>query len=77
MSRFRFRFRLKDGERLKDRKTKYLSRLTVGNSGGVYGLVDDSHDVESGDDSGVLGGLTLGVVEVGGDGHDCVCHLEQ
>jgi hypothetical protein len=34
-------------------------------SGG--GLVDDSEDVKSSDGSGVLGGESLGVVEVGGD----------
>ena len=33
-------------------------------------LVDDSLDLKTGDLAGVLGGLTLGVGEVGGDGDD-------
>ena len=44
---------------------------TVGN-GGSGGLVDDTEDVETGDETGILGSLTLGVVEVGRDSDDSV-----
>jgi hypothetical protein len=37
-------------------------------SGG--GLVDDAEDVQAGDETGILGSLTLRVVEVGGDGNN-------
>ena len=37
---------------------------------GSGGLVDDTLDFQTGDLAGVLGGLTLGVGEVGGDGDD-------
>ena len=44
---------------------------TVGESGGG-GFVDDTEDVKTGDSTSVLGGGTLSVVEVGGDGDDGV-----
>lgn len=47
---------------------------TVGN-GGRSGLVNDTEDVETGNDTGVLGGLALSVVEVGGNGNNGVGDL--
>ncbi|KAI6761328.1 hypothetical protein HG531_001881 [Fusarium graminearum] len=44
---------------------------TVGN-GGSGRLVDDSENVETGDETGILGSLTLRVVEVGRDGDNGV-----
>jgi len=38
-------------------------RLTIGNGRGS-GFVNDSQNVHSGDGAGILGGLTLGIVEV-------------
>ena len=43
---------------------------TIRNGGGGR-LVDDTEDIQARDDTGVLGSLTLRVVEVGGDGNDC------
>lgn len=44
---------------------------TIGDGGGS-GLVDDSHDIHAGNGSSVFGGLSLRVIEVGGDSNDCV-----
>lgn len=44
---------------------------TVGNSSSSR-LVDDTEDVQSGNETSILGGLTLGVVEVGGNSDDSV-----
>jgi hypothetical protein len=44
---------------------------TVGNGSGSR-LVDDAEDVQASNETGVLGSLTLGVVEVGGNGDDSV-----
>mmetsp|Transcript_32269 Transcript_32269/g.80929 ORF Transcript_32269/g.80929 Transcript_32269/m.80929 type:complete len:232 (+) Transcript_32269:1461-2156(+) len=43
--------------------------------GGGRGLVDDAHDSQTGDSTGILGGLTLAIVEVGGHSHNCVGNL--
>jgi hypothetical protein len=40
--------------------------------GGSSRLVDDAEDVEASNQTSILGGLTLRVVEVGGDGHNGV-----
>jgi len=47
---------------------------TVRDSGGS-GLVDNTEDVETGNDTSILGGLALVIVEVGGDGNDGVGNL--
>ena len=47
---------------------------TVRDSGGS-GLVDNAEDVETGNDTSILGGLALVIVEVGGDGNDGVGNL--
>ena len=33
-------------------------------------FIDDPHNIESGNDAGVLGGLSLGIIEVGWHRHD-------
>jgi len=43
--------------------------------GGCSRLVENTQDVEIGDDARILGGLTLGVVEVSRDCDDCVVDL--
>jgi len=48
---------------------------TVGNGGSATGFVDDTKNLEAGNGTGILGGLTLGVVEVGGDTDDGVDDL--
>ena len=47
---------------------------TVGNSGGS-GLVDNTLHGQTGNGSGILGGLTLSLVEVGRNSHHSVLHL--
>lgn len=44
---------------------------TIGN-GGSSGFIQDSDDVKTGDGSGVFGGLSLGIVEIGWDGDHSV-----
>jgi hypothetical protein len=58
--------------KIEDEDVLFLLRLsieTVGNGCGGW-LVDDSENVESRDGSGILGGLSLGVVEISWDSDD-------
>jgi len=59
---------------IEDEDVSFLGVLfveTVGNSGSG-GLVDDSLDVHTSNGTGILGGLSLGIVEVSGDSDDGV-----
>ena len=47
-----------------------VGRVETVRNGGGGGLVDDPENVEASNRTSVLGGETLGVVEVGGDGDD-------
>ena len=46
---------------------------TVGN-GSSGGFVDDTEDVKTSDDTSILGGLTLRVIEVGRDSDDSILY---
>lgn len=35
-------------------------------------LIDDSENVDTSDDTSILGGLSLGVIEIGRDSDDCI-----
>mmetsp|Transcript_27016 Transcript_27016/g.45224 ORF Transcript_27016/g.45224 Transcript_27016/m.45224 type:complete len:293 (-) Transcript_27016:213-1091(-) len=47
---------------------------TVSNSSGSR-LIDDTQNVHTGDNTSILSGLTLGVIEIGRDGDNCVLDL--
>ena len=40
-------------------------------------LIDDSHHVQTCDDASILGGLTLGIIEIGRDSHHSMGNLEN
>mmetsp|Transcript_17982 Transcript_17982/g.29773 ORF Transcript_17982/g.29773 Transcript_17982/m.29773 type:complete len:261 (-) Transcript_17982:24-806(-) len=58
---------------VKDENIGFSASLvhTVGNGGGGW-LVDDTLDLHTGDSSGILGGLTLGIVKVSRNGNNSV-----
>jgi len=47
-----------------------LSFVKTVSNGGSGWLVDDSQNIQTGDGTGVLGGLSLSIVEIGWDGND-------
>jgi len=51
--------------------TLTLSVETVSDSGSS-GFVDDTEDVETSDNTGILGGLSLGIIEISGNGNNDV-----
>jgi hypothetical protein len=51
-----------------------LSFVETVSNGGSGWLVDDSQNIQTGDGSGVLGGLSLSIVEISWDGNDCRLH---
>ena len=58
-----------------DRDRAALALVHAVGKGSRSRLVDDAQDLEAGDAAGILGGLTLGVVEVGRDGDDRLVDL--
>jgi len=58
----------------KDGTFTFLLVQTIGDSGSG-GLVDDTENVQTGDNTSILGGLALSVIEVGGDSDDGVGDL--
>ena len=63
--------------KIEDEDVLFLSGLlvkTVGNGSGGW-LVDDSKNVNTRDGSGILGGLSLGIVEISWDSDDSVLNF--